>query len=87
MELPSLAGPLLDQIPQYARAVWQEYLDSRDRAWLAHWYEPLQRYARVMDRRDAECRTLGLWPQRHFYEGLDMFPPADRLNRVLTLDV
>jgi len=67
------------QIPQYAWGVWQEFLHNGDEAWLRSWYEPLRRYADCMARREREHLNLGLWCQRHYYDGIDMFPTVDGL--------
>lgn len=67
------------QIPQYAWAIWQEFLHNGDRKWLAGWYEPLCQYQNYMRERDASFLDLGLWCQAHYSDGIDMFPTVDGL--------
>ncbi|MEI8194938.1 MAG: hypothetical protein WCI73_03415 [Phycisphaerae bacterium] len=76
---PNAKASASTQIPQYAWAIWQEFLFNQDQKWLASWYQPLARYAQCMEQRDAACRNLGLWCQTHYYDGLDMFPTVDGL--------
>ena len=67
------------QIPQYAWGVWQEFSYNQDVDWLASWYEPLRRYAELMQKRDRQYLNLGLWCQTHHYDGIDIFPTVDGL--------